>query len=210
MSANSLVFTHIPHHVMRPAFGPEMAERLVSYAISREPEFDPTMVSAGGDRHDPSIRISSSLSEWPTMRNEVEARMRALFPALSGELRAAPFELTEIELELVQHGDGAFYGPHIDTRTGNLANVASQRMLSAVYYFHHQPKAFSGGALRLYALAAPAGKSPEFVDIEPENDMLLVFPSWVPHEVRKVSCPSGSFADSRFAINCWFCRQPAP
>jgi Rps23 Pro-64 3,4-dihydroxylase Tpa1-like proline 4-hydroxylase len=141
------------------------------------------------------------------MRIEVDRRMRELFPALSAEIGTPPFELESIELELVAHGDGAFFGRHIDTFTRAAANIDQQRILSAVYYFHARPKGFSGGALRLFALSAVAGKDAEFLDIEPEHDTLVVFPSWVPHEVCKVSCPSGSFADSRFAVNCWFCRK---
>jgi Rps23 Pro-64 3,4-dihydroxylase Tpa1-like proline 4-hydroxylase len=57
----------------------------------------------------------------------------------------------------------------------------------------------------VYSLAG--GKvSGAFVDIEPANDTLVFFPSWYPHEVLPVSCPSGRFEDSRFAINCWVHR----
>jgi Rps23 Pro-64 3,4-dihydroxylase Tpa1-like proline 4-hydroxylase len=47
--------------------------------------------------------------------------------------------------------------------------------------------------------------------LEPRNNRLIAFPSFVPHEVRRVACPSGEFADSRFAINVWLsrARQPA-
>jgi SM-20-related protein len=55
--------------------------------------------------------------------------------------------------------------------------------------------------LRLYAIGDPAGQT--FIDIEPVHNSLLVFPSWAPHEVMPVSCPSQRFMDSRFAINCW-------
>jgi Rps23 Pro-64 3,4-dihydroxylase Tpa1-like proline 4-hydroxylase len=75
-------------------------------------------------------------------------------------------------------------------------------VISAVYYFHTLPKAFSGGALRLHSLAA-SGKLGTFVDVEPDCDTLIFFPSWFPHEVLPVHCPSGRFMDSRFAINCW-------
>ena len=143
------------------------------------------------------------------MRIEVGRRMRELFPALSADLHSTPFELDELELELVAHGDGAFFGRHIDIFTGADANIGQQLILSAVYYFHAQPKGFSGGVLRLFALGSLSYKDVEFLDIEPEHDTLVVFPSWVPHEVRRVSCPSGRFADSRFAINCWFCRKVA-
>jgi SM-20-related protein len=76
-------------------------------------------------------------------------------------------------------------------------------VLSGVYYFHAEPKAFTGGALRLYAIG---GQGERYVDIEPTHNSLLMFPSWAPHEVMPVRCPSRRFVDSRFAINCWVHR----
>ena len=101
------------------------------------------------------------------------------------------------------HNDGAFYKRHIDTQTASERDAI--RVLSGVYYFHAEPKAFTGGALRLYAIGDPDKKT--FVDIEPAHDSLLAFPSWAPHEVRPISCPSKRFTDSRFAINCWMYRE---
>jgi len=43
--------------------------------------------------------------------------------------------------------------------------------------------------------------------IEPAQNRLVVFPSFVRHEVRKISCPSHDFADSRFSINCWLRKE---
>ena len=74
-------------------------------------------------------------------------------------------------------------------------------VLSGVYYFNAEPKAFTGGALRLHAIGGKNGEN--FVDIEPVRNGLLVFPAWAPHEVLPVSCPSKRFINSRFAINCW-------
>jgi Rps23 Pro-64 3,4-dihydroxylase Tpa1-like proline 4-hydroxylase len=59
--------------------------------------------------------------------------------------------------------------------------------------------------LRIYAFADEK-ETGAFVDIEPTNDTLVFFPSWFPHEVLPVACPSGRFEDSRFAINCWVRR----
>ncbi len=102
------------------------------------------------------------------------------------------------------HGDGAFYKRRIDTLTDRYGDLDRIRVLSGVYYFNAEPKAFSGGALRLYAIG---GKPDEnFVNVEPLNNWLLVFPSWAPHEVMPISCPSRRFVDSRFAVNCWICR----
>jgi Rps23 Pro-64 3,4-dihydroxylase Tpa1-like proline 4-hydroxylase len=107
-----------------------------------------------------------------------------------------------VELELVAHGDGAFYRRHIDTQTAT--ERSHIRVLSGVYYFHRQPKRFTGGALRLYAIGDPQ----RFTDIEPTHNTLVVFPAWAPHEVQPVRCPSGQFMDSRFAINCWLHARP--
>ena len=87
-------------------------------------------------------------------------------------------------------------------------------MISAVYYFHNLPRGFSGGQLRLYrfgAVSAEAAADPDnFVDFEPTDNSLVVFPSWVRHEVRPVRCPDGRFDHYRYAVNCWYCRELAP
>ena len=69
-----------------------------------------------------------------------------------------------------------------------------------VYYFHRQPRCFTGGRLRLFDLGGERS-----IDIEPVHDSLLVFPSYARHEVETISCPDGAFADGRFAVNMWLC-----
>ena len=119
------------------------------------------------------------------------------------KLRTAPVDAPKLETQLVAHNDGAFYSRHIDTQM--IGRHDHIRVLSGVYYFHAKPKAFTGGALRLYSIGNGEGRT--FVDIEPEHNSLVVFPSWAPHEVMPVSCPSKRFVDSRFAINCWIHRE---
>ena len=133
----------------------------------------------------------------------LRARALELAPDLIAGLRLTPFEISKVELELVAHGDGAFYARHIDTAMSGSAEHV--RVLSAVYYLHRQPRAFDGGALRLYAI----GDDSRFVDVEPASNTLVAFPSWAPHEVRPVSCPSGRFGDSRFAVNIWLRKRRA-
>jgi Rps23 Pro-64 3,4-dihydroxylase Tpa1-like proline 4-hydroxylase len=101
----------------------------------------------------------------------------------------------------VAHGDGAFFTRHFDTIRANDSDQKRIRVLSGVYYFNAEPKAFTGGALRLHAIGGKEGEN--FVDIEPARNSLVVFLSWAPHEVLPVSCPSKRFIDSRFAINYW-------
>ena len=131
-----------------------------------------------------------------------KAKILSLLPDWVEKLRVTAVEAPKLEAELVAHNEGAFYKRHIDTQTASDHNLL--RVLSGVYYFHAEPKAFSGGALRLYAIG---GDNARFADIEPARNSLLVFPSWAPHEVMPISCPSKRFIDSRFAINCWVHRR---
>jgi Rps23 Pro-64 3,4-dihydroxylase Tpa1-like proline 4-hydroxylase len=105
---------------------------------------------------------------------------------------------------MVAHGDGAFFTEHNYIAVEDKKFVV-RRVVTAVYYFHRLPKAFSGGVLRIYPLAG-SKNSTAFVDIEPTSDTLVFFPSWFPHEVLPVTCPSDWFEDSRFAIDYWVHR----
>ena len=146
------------------------------------------------------MKPGSAPRRWPAL----EARIAALVPEWIAGLRVTPFEISEIELELAAHNDGAHFALHADTYATHL-KARGDRMLSAVYYFHAEPRAFDGGALRLHRIGARPG-DPGAADISPDQNSLVVFPSWGPHEVMRVSCPSRAFAGSRFAVNCWVYR----
>jgi len=194
-----------PYRVVHDYLDAGPVEALLQLALSREADFVPTQLgSRDNAKFKPAFRTSLFLMPREALEGVFDARPRALTPMLVADMRLTAFEISGVELELVAHGDGAFYKRHIDTETGG--DAKSQRLLSGVNYFNHRPKAFSGGALRLYAI----GDNERSIDIEPEHNSLLVFPSWAPHEVRPVICPSGRFIDSRFAVNCWMRRRTPP
>ncbi len=198
----------LPPHSIRPDFlPPQLVSDLLACAEENESRFKPARVGRGaGMRLNPAFRVSSKLNDFGPLKSELENRLRPLAPELAAQLQVQPFEISRLELELVAHNDGAFYKPHIDLqRPAEGETLANMRVLSGVYYLHAMPKAFEGGALRLLEIGNPS-KDRGFVDIEPVHNSLVFFPSWMPHEVRPVSCPSGRFMDSRFAINCWFHR----
>lgn len=190
-------------------FGLQTKDRLFEYACGNEVRFLPTKVTSDGktDQLDPSYRISNKLRDLGEMDSIIRERVMPLVPDLIQELGLTPFQPSGLEIEMVAHGDGAFYKWHIDTFTGTgRSKLGSDRLISLVYYFYREPKSFTGGALRLYPLPKVDGSRGEHIDIVPEQDMAVAFPSWLPHEVLKVTCPSGEFADNRFAINCWVLR----
>lgn len=176
---------------------------LLDWALANERRF--TASTLQGGRVDPAIRLASSLRDLGPLDPVLRERIRSRGAGLVKSLRLTSFEINEIELELVAHNEGAHFVRHEDTYTGNSQSRRGERMLSAVYYFYREPKRFSGGELRLHRL----GAAPEDAgfDIEPAQGRLITFPSWAPHEVRRVAVPTRNFADSRFAVNCWVYRR---
>jgi len=196
--------TLAPHRRIEGFLGSAMVQALLDLAIARQDDFVPTTVGNGnGGAINPDIRSSLLLRDFGQMRPELESRFAAVLDETVRLLRLSNVPLNDLELELVAHNEGAFYGEHIDTFTGR-PGAQSHRTLTGVYYFHRDPRGFDGGELRLHAIAPAADGTRAFTDIAPDQDVFVLFPSWVPHEVRKVSCPSGAFADSRFALNCWY------
>jgi Rps23 Pro-64 3,4-dihydroxylase Tpa1-like proline 4-hydroxylase len=190
-----------PYLLLRDFLEEKMVAALLDYALSHQSDFTPATVwTSDSQRIDPSARVSMGMRDLGEFKKVLETMILELLPKLTTELRVTPIEAPILELELVAHGDGAFFTQHVDA-IGNDPDHKRIRVLSAVYYFNAEPRAFTGGALRLHAIGGKEGEN--FVDIEPVRNSLLVFLSWAPHEVMPVSCSSKRFIDSRFAINCW-------
>jgi Rps23 Pro-64 3,4-dihydroxylase Tpa1-like proline 4-hydroxylase len=192
----------MPYRVFRDFLSADEHRALLGWTLANRARFRPSRLAGGV--LDPAHRKSLALRDPGPMGPVLEAKVAALVPDLIAELRVTPFEVSECELELVAHNDGAHFALHTDTYATS-PRARGDRMLSLVYYFHRDPKGFAGGALRLHRLGARAGDSGG-ADIAPEQNSLVVFPAWGPHEVMPVACPSGAFEDSRFAVNCWLYR----
>jgi SM-20-related protein len=192
-----------PYRCIRDFLTADEHNDLLEFSIANEARFKPTVILEGGvDVINPQQRVSVGLRDLGPGKDLLRARMTALCPKLIAELRVRPFVPAKVELELVAHGEGAFFKRHIDTVTGAGAMSKSTRIISAVYYFYSEPKAFGGGALRLYRFGR-LESADDFIDIQPEQNALVAFPSWVAHEVLPITCSSGRFADARFALNFW-------
>jgi SM-20-related protein len=196
-----------PYRVFTEFFDASFVDRLLEHALSNRSKFQSTTISNASE-FDPSIRISHKLDDLGTLRPEIENRLRSMASDLVADLHVTPFEPVRYEIEMVAHGDGAFYSTHVDTDIAPGARTDMHRMISGVYYFNADPKSFSGGALRLYSFGQFDANS-RFIEIEPAHNSFVVFPSWVLHEVMPISCPTQKFKHSRFAINCWLWRRHA-
>ena len=120
-----------------------------------------------------------------------------------GRLPVRDLESHEIELNLTAHRDGDFFRVHMDGDP-----VDSDRRLSYVYYFHRQPRRFSGGDLLLYDTNRQKNgfRPGVFTRIEPLHNSIVFFPSDCYHEITPVS-GAQDFADARFTVNGWFLKE---
>jgi SM-20-related protein len=189
-----------PYRLRRNFLDDATVGRLLDYALANQFRFEPTKVYGKGVN--PLRRISLGLNEFDPPKRELKEVLRPRVAEFAADFKLSAFEFRGLELELVAHGDGAFFSPHIDTL---VASGQPSRVISGVFYFHAMPKAFTGGEFRMHGIG-PAQEAGGYLDIAPEHNLLLTFPAWAPHEVRPVSCPSKAFRDSRFAINIWVHR----
>jgi SM-20-related protein len=177
------------------------AEQLFQYAIAHEAGFRPSKVALG---HlgiiDESRRVSKVNSDIDAAMPLIEPAIRKAVDEAIPKLGLVNVESYLLEPELTWCGDGGFFKMHVDTLYRD--RLANQRVMTVVYYFHKEPKAFAGGQLCLYGLGADADSSIR-QEIEPLCDRAVFFPAWFPHQVLPVHCSSAAFADGRFAISCW-------
>ena len=199
-----------PHLVFRNLLGAERVAALLAYVVAREKEFGPGVVrdrSTGKHRIDEGLRNCTYLRDLGPFEDPLKAFLDGIAATAVADLHLDEPSLAPREFEICAYPDGGRFGPHIDT----WETQHRIRAVTCVYYFAATPRRFSGGALRLYGLPTLTGSEsvPPSIDLLPETDSLVVFPSWLRHEVLPVRVPSGLWADGRFAINCWFHRLPA-
>jgi SM-20-related protein len=208
----SSVDPRCPHLIFHDLFGAAWVAALLNYVADRQGDFQPGSMhnrETGELLVDKRIRDSVYLRDLGEFAVPFKAAVSTIVrPALQALHLIEP-QVEPAEFELTAYGDGAHIGEHIDTRGHTSRSV---RVLSCVYYFAATPRRFSGGQLRLYgfpqrALAPATPQTDSFVDIEPKTDSLVVFPSWLRHQVLPVRVPSRRWADARFTVNCWIHRS---
>jgi Rps23 Pro-64 3,4-dihydroxylase Tpa1-like proline 4-hydroxylase len=200
-----------PYAQFRDFLDPDLHQALLDWVAERRADFRSATVTKSkeghGDRLDPEVRVALTLPNLGPLKDRLSEQLLAALPEAMRAVGSRGEEPRSLELELTAYGDGAHFKPHLDIPIGQDrkplgARKGEDRVISAVYYFHNQPKRFSGGNLRLFRF----GSDDDSVSIEPIDNSLVVFPSWARHQVERVSCPSGDFADYRYAANCWYCR----
>ena len=171
---------------------------LLARVLASEAQFQPSAT------HDAraDYRHSLVLNPPPDLVEPVVRRVRSLTPDVLPELRVQPITVGVVEAQVTASIDGSFFGVHTDADRQKVP----KRYLTYVYYFNRQPKAFSGGELRVYddvLRNAKLARGETFQVIEPLHNRLVLFWARTMHEVMPVRMPSGAFGDARFTVNGW-------
>jgi Rps23 Pro-64 3,4-dihydroxylase Tpa1-like proline 4-hydroxylase len=193
----------LPPHVVIDDFLPGgLHDDLLGYVLAREDGFAPAAVRRGAVDYSDRRRAWTRPDLGDLRAPFREAIVRHL-PQLFAGLGMEPFEPALIELELSAHRNGDFFRPHVDTFVGKQGDEGeTDRVVTAVYYFHAQPRGFTGGEFAIH----PFGEG-EPVIIEPRDNRLLAIPAFAIHEVRPIACPCDAFRSARFAVNVWLNRE---
>jgi SM-20-related protein len=200
-----------PHLIFREVLGSSMVEALLTHVERHRREFRPANIRnplTGKGLVNLRQRNCLLFRDLGPCRQAFEAFVREAAAEILCGLQLGETNVEPREFEICAYGEGSHFGAHVDTQ--KMADRV--RVVSCIYYFASTPRAFRGGELRLHGFPLPsATKEPVFVDVAPETDTLVVFPSWLRHEVLPVHVPSGKWSDCRFSINCWMLRaNPAP
>ena len=196
-----------PSLVLRDVLGASTVTDLLAYVIEREKDFRPSVVrnrESGERRVDTNRRNCLNLNDLGPFAARVKRLVSEVSDFALTKLGLVERAVIPREFAISTYGDGGHFSPHIDT-----AEMLDQvRIMSCIYYFAATPRRFGGGELRLFGFPtlSARGAPMRFVDIVPETDTMVVFPSWLCHEVLPVQVQTGAWTDRRFTINCWFHR----
>ena len=191
----------LPFVTMAGFLPKERCSELLAFALANRERFRPAPYAGLAQRkhfvRDPSN--GRFLIEPQIMNAEVrpwfEAWLRGAFAQALPRLRMREPSDWRLEIGLTAYcGGGRFFFKHRDDgeRGGRI------RTLCYAYYFHRQPRSFSGGELLLH----DDDGTRNFTRIEPQHNSMVFFPAACLHQVRP-SSDVAHFADARFALNGW-------
>lgn len=195
--------TAVPHVIIDDFLPEETHHGLLAHVLAVG-DFVPGKVQAHG-KHDHAPDFRRGLHSDDRL-GSFEKPFRSAVNERLGDIRTGlampPFDRAGFEIQLIAHNDGDFYAAHRDVFTGkDRLLTPGDRVITLVYYFHRQPRGFSGGELRIF----PFGAQPPLT-VEPRDNRLIAFPSLMMHEVLPTVVPDRDFANSRFSVSCWISR----
>lgn len=192
--------------VLDEFLSPHELEALTSYVMQHEADFTVSEVlTPAGEAVDYEYRRSRVFMDVGEHQHTIGERINNVLPAVFRQLGMEECPITHNEFQITASNDGDFFRLHPDNEHEELAS----RYLTFVYFFHREPKQFTGGELRIHDARLEDGQyvsTGAFQTIVPQQNQIVFFPCELMHEITTVECPSQAFADSRFTLNGWLHR----
>ncbi|NEP46170.1 MAG: hydroxylase [Okeania sp. SIO2H7] len=182
---------------------PEENQYALDVALQKQKDYIESSTTTQANNYRKSYVLFAQF--YPELSEFIKGKVVATLPEILSKLNHRYFPISEIEIQLTAHNDGCFYKMHNDAGSEKTAT----RELTYVYYFHKEPKAFSGGELKFYDTELKGNvvnTLQNYKLIEPINNRIIFFNSRSRHEVLPVICQSKAFEDSRFTLNGWIRR----
>jgi len=171
--------------------------------FAAQPRFQSSWIIGDGEDYRKSLVLEAPADIERLVVDKIRASMREVMTLL----KLPPFPVGRIECQVTASTDSSYFKVHADS---GKSEIDATRELTYVYYFNREPKAFTGGELRVYDDAIRNDKlvrTDSFRAIEPLNNSIVFFNAAIMHEVTQVQVPSQDFRDSRFTVNGWVHRK---
>ncbi len=180
--------------------------QLLAYATANEQRFVQSTVQRAKSPKpavEGEFRRSKTLDDLGEFEGLFAERIKQVLEPLLTRLKHPAFPVGRIEMQMTASGDGDFFRMHRDR------DETDTREISFVYFFHAEPRQFSGGELRVFDNEIVKGTSvptDRTQLISPRPGMAVFFASRTEHEVLPVRVHTGEFRNSRFTVNGWIHR----
>lgn len=215
-------FREIPCLKIANFFGQEKNKQLFEMTQSMKDAFVPAKIAgAVGSIIDKNIRDALTCNAVGTpiesmFLEAVQSKFLHEVTDCSCEPICQLSATTVSETQISRYGTDQNYDWHID----KLSFRNTQRVVTLVYWFFKEPKAFEGGELVITneiiyqaelfeSHRVDGSKGPSRLTIPVENDCAVIFGCRMPHTVLPVRMTTDAFDSGRFSVNMWLGFQPA-
>ena len=181
---------------------PEQCDRLSILAAEGSARLVPARTGRKeAARVNPEVRITLQADDqvFQDFSPWFSQKIRSCVPEVLARLRMEDIGRYGIQMNMRVYPTGGFYRAHSD----GLFDPDHPRKLSFVYFFHREPRRFSGGDLLLYDTDTDTARCSlgVFSRIVPLRNSIVFFPSGSWHEVTPVQYETDNLEDGRWAVN---------
>ena len=187
-------------------FAPPAFHQTLLPTVLAAPEEAVVASTVGRDQYRPDLRQSFTVAGLQALQSAFWDVVAAALPAIVPRLQVPAFRVGGREVRIRTYRAGNFFEVHRD----NSIPETADRQVSFVYFFHREPRRYTGGDLLLFDTSPDSKRPPvtNFTRIIPVDNAIVLFPSRFYHAVVPVQCSSPDPGDSRFVINGHI-RRPA-